>query len=358
MSSPDNRPAPRIHGGLRRGELRALGIAADAVLDFSVSCNPYGPCAAMREAIHAAPIDRYPDPAATEAREAIAAMAGTTADRIALGNGAAELLWALAALAVRPGDPVVVVEPAFGELAAAVAHAGAAIHAWRARPDDGFAVDLDAVGRTIAGCHARLAYLCAPGTPSGAAVPIAGVHALAAAHPATTILLDQSFLSLSERFADAAAALPANVVCIRSLTKDHAIPGVRLGYAIAEPWVVAQIEHGRAAWTTGAAAQAAAIAAPALTGFVAESRVRLLAERAELAALLRALGLAPAPSSTGFLVVRTGNATALRDRLLVHHHVLVRDCTSFGLPDHIRLAARSAADRDRLAAALHRELAR
>jgi histidinol-phosphate/aromatic aminotransferase/cobyric acid decarboxylase-like protein len=122
--------------------------------------------------------------------------------------------------------------------------------------------------------------------------------------------------------------------------------------------VAARIEHGRAAWTTGAAAQAAAIAAATLGGFVAESRVRLLAERAQLAALLVALGLAPAPSSTGFLVVRTGDAEALRHRLLVRHHLLVRDCTSFGLPDHIRLAARSAADRDRLAAALHRELAR
>ena len=348
--------APRIHGGLPRAELRELGIAARDVIDFSVSCNPYGPCAAVADAIRAAPIDRYPDPAATEAREALAATLGTTVDRIALGNGAAELLWTLAAAMVQPGDGVVVVEPAFGELRAAVEHAGGRVQEWRARPDDGFAVDLTAVGRTIRDSAATLAYMCAPGTPTGAPVAVEGVRALAEAHPGTVIVLDQSFLSLSERFADAGTALPSNVACVRSLTKDHAIPGVRVGYVVAAPAVVARVEHGRAAWTTGAAAQAAAIASCGAGAFVADSRQRLLAERAELAALLGSLGLAPAPSSTGFLVVRTGGAAALRHRLLSRHRLLVRDCTSYGLPDHIRLAARSASDRARLAAALRAEL--
>jgi len=361
MSTPDDRaPAPRIHGGLPRGELRALGIAAADVVDFSVSCNPYGPCAALAEAIRAAPIDRYPDPEATEAREALAATLGIAPARIALGNGAAELLWTLAQLLVRPGEPVVVVEPAFGEWRAAAEHAGAQICAWRARPEAGFAVDLAAVGRAIAASGAPLAYLCTPGTPSGAAVAAAGVRALAEAHPRVTLVVDQSFLALSERFADAAAPLPDNVVCVRSLTKDHAIPGVRIGYAIAPPSLILRIEHGRAAWTTGAAAQAAAIAAcgAAALAFVADSRRRLLDERARLAAMLLGLGLPPAPSSTGFVVVPIGGARALRDRLLARHHLLVRDCTSFGLPDHIRLAARSAGDRERLAAALRTELAR
>jgi len=359
MSAPDSvacAPA-RAHGGLPHAELRALGIAAAEVIDFSVSCNPYGPCAAVVRAILAAPIDRYPDPAATEAREALSRVLGVPPDHIALGNGAAELLWTLASVLVRPGSNAVVVEPAFGELAAAVEHAGGRVHAWRARPDDGFAVDLAAVGHLVRARAATLVYLCAPGTPSGAATPAADVAALAEVHPDTTFVLDQSFLSLSTRFADAGVRLPGNVACVRSLTKDHAIPGVRVGYVIAAPALVARVEHGRPAWTTGAAAQAAAIAACADPGFVAESRVRLLAERARLAELLGALGLAPAPSTTGFLAVRTGDAAALRRRLLERHRILVRDCSSFGLPDHVRLAGRSGGDRELLAAALGEELA-
>ena len=359
---------PRIHGGLPRGELRALGLADDDIVDFSVSCNPYGPAPVMIDAIRRAPIDRYPDPAASEAREALGALLGVAIDRIALGNGAAELLWTLAAVLVRPGTVVVVVEPTFCEWPAAAAHAGGELHAWRARPDDGFAVDLDAVGRQIRDRGAAVAYVCAPATPSGAAIPIDALRALAEAHPSTTLVIDQSFLALSARFADAAIALPDNVVCVRSLTKDHAIPGVRVGYLLAAPALVARLERARASWTTGAPAQAAAIAACGATGFVADSRGRLLAARAQLSTQLADLGLAPAPSTTGFLVVRvdrranTGDgprtsAAALRHRLLAAHHLLVRDCASFGLPDHIRIAARSDADTARLINALRTELA-
>ncbi|HEX3760925.1 MAG TPA: aminotransferase class I/II-fold pyridoxal phosphate-dependent enzyme [Kofleriaceae bacterium] len=357
MSGPDPRAPVRSHGGPNPAELAALGLAADDVLDLSVSCNPYGPCAAVVDAVRAAPLDRYPDPAATLARRALAAALDTAPDRIALGNGAAELLWTLAAVLVRPGRRVVVVEPTFGELRAAAEHAGGEIREWRARPDDGFAVDLAAVGRQIRAAEAAVAYLCAPGTPAGTAIPAAEIAALAAAHPDTTLVLDQSFLSLSERFADAAIAQPASVACVRSLTKDLGIPGVRIGYLIAAPALIERIELARAAWTTSAAAQAAAIAAPAAGAFVAHSRARLLADRARLAAELATLGPASAPSTTGFLVVRVGDARRVRHRLLADHRILVRDCTSFGLPDHIRLAARPAAERARVIDALARVLA-
>jgi len=348
--------AARPHGGLSEHELRALGTSAADILDLSASCNPYGPCASVVAAIRAAPLDRYPDPTAAAARDALATALDTSPDRIALGNGAAELLWTLASALVRPGARVVIAEPTFGELRAAVEHAGAVVHECRARPDDGFAIDLAAVGRAIREHRAAVAYLCAPNTPTGAPIAAADVRALAAAHPDTAFILDQSFLSLSERFADLAIAQPANVACVRSLTKDFAIPGVRVGYLLAAPELVARVERARPAWTTSAAAQAAAIAACAAGAFVAESCDRILADRVQLAADLRALGLAPAPSTAGFLVVRTGDAAALRTRLLAHR-IAVRDCASFGLPDHIRIAARPAADRARVVAALARELA-
>jgi histidinol-phosphate/aromatic aminotransferase/cobyric acid decarboxylase-like protein len=356
MSTASAQPGARIHGGLPHGELRALGIDAADVLDVSANCNPYGPCASVVDAIRAAPIDRYPDPTAAGACEAIAGALGVAADRVALGNGAAELLWTLASVLVRPGTGVIVAEPTFCELRAAAAHAGGAIHEWRARPDDGFAIDLAAIGQRIRDRAPAVAYLCAPGTPTGNAIPATAVRELAEAHPATTFLLDQSFLSLSERFADAAVEQPANVACVRSLTKDFAIPGVRVGYVVAAPALIARVEQARPAWTTSAAAQAAAIAACAAGEFVSASRARLLADRTELALALAALGAPPAPSTTGFLVVRVGDARAVRERLLVRHRVLVRDCASFGLPEYIRIAARPASDRARLVAALTEEL--
>jgi histidinol-phosphate/aromatic aminotransferase/cobyric acid decarboxylase-like protein len=352
-------PAPsqlRIHGGLPHAELRALGIDAGSVLDLSTNCNPYGPCAAMLDAIRTAPVDCYPDPAAASAREAIADALGVAADSVALGNGAAELLWTLASVLVRAGTGVVIAEPTFCELRAAAAHAGGEIYDWRARPDDGFTIDLAALGQLIRDRAAAVAYLCAPGTPTGNAIPAAVVRDLAEAHPITTFILDQSFLSLSERFADVAIEQPSNVACVRSLTKDFAIPGVRVGYVVAAPALIARLEQARPAWTTSAAAQAAAIAACTSGEFVSASRARLLADRVELALGLAALGLPPAPSTTGFVVARVGDARGLRQRLLARHRVVVRDCASFGLPEYIRISARPAPERARLFAALSQEL--
>lgn len=359
MSMPgDGGSAPRVHGGPQDAELRALGIDPATLVDFSVNTNPYGPCPAIVDAIRAAPIERYPDPTARAAREVMARTLDVAPDELALGNGAAELLWTLARALVRPGTKVLVAEPTFCELRAAAAAAGAHIVEWRASAEDGFAIDLDAIGARARAEAAELVYLCTPNTPTGAGVPAADIAGWATAHPRCVVVLDQSFLSLSERSTDAAVAMPANVVRIRSLTKDHAIPGVRVGYLIAARELVARVEDQRPAWMTSAMAQAAAVAACRQQAFVDDSRRKLLADRDELAGALARLGLSPVPSTAGFFLVRVGDARGLRHRLLARHRILVRDCASFGLPAYIRLAARPAADRARLVSALAEEYAR
>src|SRR5689334_8782165 len=96
MPSDANDGAARVHGGVAEGELRALGIDPSALCDFSASCNPFGPCAAVSAALARVTIERYPDSRAARACAAIAATLDVDPDRIALGNGAAELLWTLA----------------------------------------------------------------------------------------------------------------------------------------------------------------------------------------------------------------------------------------------------------------------
>lgn len=350
--------AQRVHGGPQDGELQALNVDPARLVDFSVNTNPYGPCAAMVAAIRAAPIDRYPDPTGRATREVMARALGVSPDEIALGNGAAELLWTLARALVRPGTKVLMVEPTFCEFRAAAAAAGAQLCEWRAAAERELAIDLDAVASRAHAEQASVIYLCTPNTPTGAGLPAADVAQWAEQQPRRHVVLDQSFLSLSERHADAAVAMPQNVVRVRSLTKDHAIPGVRVGYLIGPRALVARLDEQRPAWMTSAMAQAAAVTACHEQAFVDESRRKILADRDQLASELARLGLAPVPSTAGFFLVRTGRAGELRRRLLARHHILVRDCASFGLPDHIRLAARPPADRARLVSALAEELSR
>lgn len=342
----------REHGGLDPGELRRLGIAPTEVLDFSVNVNPYGPTAAMRAAIAGAAIDRYPDPTASRARGALARVWNVDPESIVLGAGAAELLWLVVRAVVRSGESIAVAGPTFSEVPAAAAAAGAVTHELTAQASDSFRHDPAGLIHAVNERGARLVYLCTPNNPTGVAWPIAEVAAVVASCPAALFIVDQSFLSLSDRHEDAAVGLPDNAVRVRSLTKDHAIPGVRAGAVIASATFARTLEGLRPAWSTGAATQAATIAAAAEQDFVADSRRRLLADQSALAEGLRALGLPSVPTSTVFTLVHVGRAAELRSALLRRSGILVRDCTSFGLPEHLRIAARPPDDRARLLAAL------
>jgi histidinol-phosphate aminotransferase len=351
------------HGGLLEDELARLGLRQEEVLDVSVNVNPYGSFPPVIEAIRAASIERYPEPNAAPARAALARWLDVPGEHVVLGNGAVDLIWSLARCLVRPGEPVLVVEPAFSELRSAATHVGARVVEHRLRPEHDFAVDPVALDAALHATKPRLAYLSTPGNPTGKTTPIELLARLADDHPQTTFVVDLSFSSLSEGHRDDSVHASKRIVWLRSLTKDLALAGLRVGFAVAPRPIVAQIEASRPPWSVNALAQAAARAActAEAQAFVAESRARLLEDRAELELALGRLGLRTHPSQTIYSLVDLGparRATALRDALLARHAVLVRDATSFGLPHHVRLCARPPEQSARLIQALTRELKR
>lgn len=340
----------RVHGGPDLDELGPLHLTADDLLDFSVNVNPYGAAPEMLAAIRGQRLDRYPDPRAHAARRALARAWEVAPEAIALGNGAAELLWTVAQRLVGPGQAMVVVAPTFCEPALAVQASGGEVISWRG--SERAPPDLDAVANLARARAAAAVYLCNPQNPTGRLLPHDAVAAFARALEPTTLILDEAFLALSTGWLDARRALPTNVIRVRSLTKEHALPGLRVGAMIAPPAFVRAFEAVRPAWTVSAPAQAAAEVSARLEGFVSELRAHWLHDTAALAAALETIGRAPLPSDTVFLLVEVGDGAAVRDRLLRQHRILVRDCASFGLPRFIRVAGRAAADRARLVAAL------
>ncbi|WP_394835060.1 histidinol-phosphate aminotransferase family protein [Pendulispora rubella] len=347
------------HGGPVDDELAALGLRAGDVLDFSVNVNPYGPCPSVVRAIAEAPLDRYPDPSAAPTRRALAARLDEPEGRIILGNGAVDLLWLLARTWLRPGDLALAVEPTFSEMQRAAMQAGARILEHRTSPCDDFAIDITALDAQLRDARPRLVYVCTPSNPVGVFTPFEALEDLAERHPDTLFVCDVSFLSLSTHHA--AVRRSRRIAWVCSLTKDHALPGLRIGYAAAPESLVARMEAERPPWSIGAPAQAAILAAfePEARRFVDESRVRLLQDRAALEARLHHLDVRTHPSDTVYVLVDLGGrrlATPLRRTLLERHAVLVRDATSFGLPGHIRLAARPQPDAELLVSALRQEL--
>jgi histidinol-phosphate/aromatic aminotransferase/cobyric acid decarboxylase-like protein len=348
-----------VHGGPAGADDAARPVR----VDFSTSVNAYGPApsvvAAVRAATDAAGIAAYPDPTCHGARVALAARAGVSPDEVAVGAGAAELILAVALAFVRAGDRVVVPAHAFGEYARAAGLCGARVRAPAATQPAPAAPEAAsaALADLVAADRPRVAFICTPESPSGRAwsreAVLAVAHACRAA--GTLLVVDQSY--------DAFAARPLGtpgvpdlpgVLWLRSLTKDHALAGIRVGYLAGPAALVAAVERARVPWSVSAPAQAAAVAAcaPEALAHVARTAARLRAAAAQLGEACAALPVAVLPTDAHYFLLDVGDAAGVVREARERHALRLRDCGSFGLPRHVRVAARTPAENALLVAAL------
>ena len=172
-------------------------------------------------------------------------------------------------------------------------------------------------------------------------------------------MVDEAYASFVDGRWDPAPLLEiGNVVLVRSMTKQHGLPGLRLGYMVAPARIMREARRFQHTWSVNAVAQAAGLAALDDPDHVEEGRRVVKAAREYLVREIRGLGLACAPPSANFLLVEVGDARAVRIELLRHHRVCVRDCTSFGMPGHIRIGVRGMWDSRRLVDAVRDVLGR
>ena len=287
-------PPPGRHGGDGEAVARGLGLDPATVLDLSASLNPWAPPVAALVAKHADAVGRYPDAAAATA--SLAAAMGLDPARLLLTNGGSEAI----TLVARELGGGVVAEPEF-----ALHPRAADGPRWRSDPHN----------------------------PSGR---------LAAADDRADVW-DEAFYPL----ATGRWTAGRDALVVGSLTKVWACPGLRLGYVLADD--VGRFARHQPHWSVSTLALAVledALAATHLEVWAAAVRE----QRAALVALLAAHGLVADPSDAPWVLVR---APGLRARL-APHAVVVRDCASFGLPDHARIAVPGPDGLARLAHALER----
>jgi histidinol-phosphate aminotransferase len=342
----------QIHGGLRVEELRAYGLRPDEVIDFSASVNPLGASPRAVAALTGIDYARYPDPDCTELREALAAAVGVTPDMVLPGNGATELLYLVVRLFVRQGQRPIAFTPTFGEFEHACEIVGATPFPWHANPARGFRWNFGNKAGVLRRVTPPLVYLCNPNNPTGVYVPESDVRSLTDGLIAGPLLLDESYVAfVPEAWDSMPLVRGGRVLLLRSMTKDFGLAGLRLGYLVAPPEVVRAVHRLQPEWSVSSAAQAAGIAALADTEHVAHARAIVAQSKPYLVEALQALGLPVQEGAANFVLAEVGDATAVRGALL-RRGLAVRDCTSFGLPRHIRIAVRQRAECERLVAAL------
>jgi histidinol-phosphate aminotransferase len=262
-----------------------------------------------------------------------------------------ELVWLTALAFLRSGDPVLILDPTFGEYRRAATLMGAQIHTCTASSHAAFCLDPEVILTTLQRLAPRVVFLCNPNNPTGTYLQIETIVAWAAAQPATLFVVDEAYLTFAAGASSMLQEQSDNVLVLRSMTKAYALAGVRLGYAVGHPAVLSLLHKVRPPWSVNALAQVAGIAALTDTAHIVSSLSHVAQAKQQLVRDLLGVGLEPVPSCTHFFLLQVGDATACR-RVLLPRGILVRDCTSFGLPAYIRVATRRPEENARLLAAL------
>ena len=348
-----------MHGSIKPSELRALGLRPEDLLDFSASISPIGPPEGVWEAIRSVDLSAYPDPECLELREAICRHLSTPSrevslERVLVGNGSTEIFHLLTRVYLSNQGAALLLTPTYGEYEGACRLAGAQVLNLDADLAGDFRWDVEDASNLINAKKPQLVIVCNPNNPTGVYLDRLDVEALAdAAQDAGSLLVvDEAYLSFVADAWDSLALLDrANVMLVRSMTKDYAQTALRLGYALAAEDVVSRLREYQPDWSVNSLAQKAGISALEDVEYLPKAREAVFNATKYLSDTLRDLGLEVPPSEANFILVKVGDAAKWRS-LLLTKGMVVRDCTSFGLPEYIRVGIRAMSDCQRLVAAM------
>ncbi len=343
------------HGGilqLKDTELKAIGVDPNNILDFSVSTNPFMPPPGTKEKMGAASIEQYPDSQSTELRQRLSGRLGLAPENILVGSGTTELIRLIAFAYFRQGDYVLLLEPTYGEYEVACQLTGARPLKHRARESDNFAPRIEEVVDIIRKRHPRGVFICNPNNPTGLYLSRREIETVLEAMEDSLLILDEAYVTFVEKRWDPFDLIEqGNVVVLRSMTKDYGLPGLRLGYAVAPREIIDSLRPVLPPWNVNAIAQKVGVDVLEKEEYLRQSLQQVREAKRFLTGELNRLGFKVLPSDANYFLVKVGNALECRHSLL-RQGILVRDCTSFGLKEYIRIAPRTMSECQKLIAAI------
>lgn len=341
------------------GKFREAASAGPEPLDFSANINPLG--SPPLEAIVLKELERigyYPDNSYAEYRQAAARFVGVGPEDIVPGNGSSELIRLFAEMTLGDGGMALIPQPTFGEYENQSLLAGGRIRRIEIGPE-GMPLFSDSDLE-----EAKAAFICNPNNPTGALLRRDEVASLAERCEVaeTFLLVDEAFIELSDPEQSIADLAPKSkfLFVMRSLTKSFGVPGLRLGFGVANPLMAGIVDRARIPWSIGSIAATAGAYLLSQEEFLERSRAVIREELVYLTSALRKLGLNPLESSVNFILVDIVPSGIPSDELasrMAGEGILIRDCQSFGLgKGYIRLAVRNRFENEQLIAALERVL--
>lgn len=318
---------------------RELGLEPSQIIKLASNENPLGPSpralAAMREALERAHF--YPDGGGYYLREAIAAQTGLKRENVILGNGSNEIIEFIGHGFLRPGDEVVTARHAFVVYKLMATLFGART----VEVDDpDFRHDLDAMADAITP-RTREVFIANPNNPTGTLVTQEEMDRFMERVPESVIVVfDEAYYEFLAEPPDALKYVREgrpNVIVLRTFSKIQGLASLRVGYGLGSAELVEVLQKTRQPFNVNAIAQAGALAGLQDVEHQRRTRELTFEGRDYLQREFAAMGLEFVPSHANFVLVRVGDGKAVFEKLL-RRGIIVRDMTSYALPEWIRVS--------------------
>jgi histidinol-phosphate aminotransferase len=338
------------------------GVPIDRIVRFDLNTSPAPPELAAR--VLAAgrfetPLSEY---APSDYRRLVAAAAaryGVATDEVIVGAGADEILDIVGKVFLPPGAVAVVPTPSYAMYRVITEQRGATVTAVpRQGPAAGYAIDLPAV--RAAARQAAVVWLCSPNNPTALPEPDGAIETLlgglaedatADGRDAPIVVLDEAYSEFVDRSLVALRERFPNLIVVRTASKAYGLAGLRVGFGIARPEVIARLNPFRPPGSVSTVSVTVVTEALLDPTAAAANIERVIRERDRLSAGLRAVGWDVGPSVTNFVLVDLGSperADATAEGLLQRGLVPRTFPAGHPLAGHLRLTVRAAEENDRL----------
>ncbi len=314
------------------GEQPPLGTK---IIKLNSNENPYPPspkALKVLQEIDGEMLRRYPDPTGTLFRIAASKVLGVPDDWIAVGNGSDDLLNLIVRAVGEAGKPVVCPAPTY-VLYRTLAEIQEAEFVEVPYPDDyKLPVDL------LIAAQGAVTFVASPNSPSGTAISVADLEKLAK-ELSGILVIDEAYVDFAEENALNLTKKYNNVIVLRTLSKGYSLAGLRLGFGVANPALLAELNKIKDSYNVDALAYAVGAAAIADRDHKTANAEKIKASRAKLAVSFKELGFDVWPSQTNFLLVRPPNGDAERIyQTLKVRGILIRYFNQPRLEDKLRIS--------------------
>ncbi|MDQ4094604.1 MAG: histidinol-phosphate transaminase [Actinomycetota bacterium] len=353
-----SRPPLRARDDLSSME-RYASQQASARYRLNTNESPYAPppkvIERITEELSGAGLNRYPNREAVPLRDRVAAYNDWPPEGVWVANGSNEVFLHLLLAFGGPGRTAVIFEPTF-PLHATIARITGTRALQRGRTED-FLIDLDDAVAALRDERPEIVVACSPNNPSGGCEPLGTIRTLLD-EARGIVVVDEAYIEFATREESTRSLLDThpNLVLVKTLSKAWSLAGVRLGYLLAAPDLVAEMEAVRIPYHLSTIAQVAGVAALDGAGALQESVDVITAERDRITIELQKRGLVTYPSRANFVLFRVEDAPRVWQGLL-SHDVLVRNLDEEpGLAGCLRVTAGLPEENDAFLGALDEAL--